>query len=151
MKEHIDIVLNRGYDSGESTVGIINTPKSMFTTLEDTWRPKKIKGVTRIKDGYYQLRFRKILSPKTKIYRKRYNWFKWHLELQNVPEFATVYLHIGNYAKNTDGCILIGKTIDRTKPDYIGSSLVAFKAFYEEISGYLNKGADVWLRIKNEW
>ena len=147
----IDITLNRGYDSGESTIGILNTPQYFYVTLEDTFKAAKIKRETRIPSGRYEIKFREILSGKTKQYRKDYDWFVWHLELQNVPDFKYVYLHIGNYPKDTDGCILVGNLLDTRAKNFIGNSSLGFENFYEEISKYLNDGKNVFINIKDEW
>src|SRR5690554_3792078 len=79
-------------------------------TLENPFRFAKMDGVSRIDEGTYQLKKREVLSGLTQRYRDRYKFFDWHLELQDVPEFQYVYLHVGNQRTNTDGCILVGET-----------------------------------------
>lgn len=36
----------------------------------------------------------------------------WRLELEGVPNREHIELHVGNYPKNTEGCLLIGSTVD---------------------------------------
>ncbi len=62
------------------------------------------------------------------------NYIVW--ELQNVPGFTQVQIHIGNHWRNSRGCQLIGKqfSLDSQYP-YISLSGVAFEEFMEITSG----------------
>ena len=64
---------------------------------EDEIRRQKIYGVTAIPEGGYHV----ILT-----YSKRFQ--KILPELLHVKGFTGVRIHAGNYAKNTQGCILLG-------------------------------------------
>lgn len=64
--------------------------------------------------------------------------------LLNVPGYAGVRIHWGNYAKDTDGCILLGTTKDK---DFIGHSVDAFKAFMVKLTEAL-KTEKVFITIK---
>ena len=46
--------------------------------------------------------------------------------LQNVPDHTFIEMHVGNYPRDTHGCILLGET---RAPDFIGNSQVAFDRF----------------------
>lgn len=124
-------------------------------TLEDQRQVKKVKGETRIPDGKYQVKLRKVLSPLTEHYRDKYRWFKWHLELQDVPNFQHVYIHIGNTEKDTDACILVADQSYSDPNDYsstIGKSTQAFKRFYEIAYKTLERAEeDVFLEVKSIW
>ena len=83
-----------------------------FTTLEpasnaDTKEP--------IASGTYHVI--KQLSPRFQ---------KMTPHLQNVPDHTFIEMHVGNYPRDTHGCILLGET---RSPDFIGSSQVAFDRF----------------------
>lgn len=56
-------------------------------------------------------------------------------EVTNVPGHSFILIHIGNYNKDSDGCILIG--LDQ-KDDMIVSSRKAFAQFMQLMDG-LNK------------
>jgi hypothetical protein len=141
------INLKRYNNNNKGTSGIIFVDKEYFFTFENPKRKKKIPKDTRIPAGFYEIKFRKVLSKKTKDYRKKYKWFEWHLELQNVPGYKYVYLHIGNEKKDTDACILIGMG---AAPNRINSSTIAFEKFYKIISEKINKNEQVFIEIKDE-
>lgn len=138
----------------QSTLGIMNVNgvKECFT-LEDEKRTVKVKGETRIPAGRYEIKYRKVETSLTMKYRARFPlWFKFHLELQGVPNFQCVYIHIGNTDKDSDGCILVGKgyTINKNGGDIITQSAVAFEALYKKVSAALDKGEQVFITIQDD-
>lgn len=143
------IVVDRFYDNGDATIGIMMVDSKFEAfTLEDEKRTKKVNGETRIPAGLYFIEFQKIVTPKTKSYRNRYEWFTFHLEIKKVSGFTNVYLHVGNYDTDTDGCILLGTTAD-SDSGVIGRSTKAFKRFYEKVSEVLEAGEQVSIRVLN--
>ncbi len=64
--------------------------------------------------------------------------------LLNVPGYVGVRIHWGNYAKDTDGCILLGKT---KSTDFIGNSVEEFNLFYTKLSEAL-KTQKVFITIR---
>jgi hypothetical protein len=154
-------VLQRFSDNRDSTLGLLferehdnNGEKLVFKcyTLEDEYRKEKVKGETRIPAGTYTLGLRRQDTPLTMKYRARYYpWFKYHIEILNVPNFVGVYIHIGNYDENTDGCVLLGDGADNNtiSPGMINSSTNAFKRFYGVVAEHLEKGSAT-LEIRDE-
>lgn len=143
-----DIKIQRALESKGATIGVMSTSwDDAFVTLEDANRKEKIKGETRIPAGKYEIKFREVLSGKTKSYRSKYEWFTWHLELQDVPGFKYIYIHVGNTIKDTDGCILVGRTYDSFSKDKIYNSVVAFKRLYEAVSKKLEEDEKVFIQI----
>jgi hypothetical protein len=67
--------------------------------LEDAVRDVKIKNVTAIPKGTYEVaitfsnRFKQLMPL-----------------LLNVPNYEGVRIHWGNYSKDTEGCLLVGST-----------------------------------------
>jgi len=106
--------LNRLYLQAKCTIGILTLSdgeKTLFQcyTLEDEVRGNgdpatvakwKVKGESAIPYGTY-----KVL----RTFSQRFSKYTW--ELQNVPGFAGIRIHAGNTAKDTEGCILLGRHI----------------------------------------
>jgi len=136
MSDLIAIDVFRFSDNGASTLGLLFL-NGVFRcyTLEDGFKTDKVKGETRIPAGTYELGIQGAVTPLTKHYREKHAWFTHHLHVKKVPNFESVYIHIGNTDKNTDGCLLVGDSIDNNamKQGFLGSSTNAFKRIYEEI------------------
>ena len=93
----------------KSTLGLLTLDgKTFLFVIENEERDIKVKGETRISAGLYPVKFRNELTPLTKIYRAKYSWFTYHLELQNVPDFTNVYIHIRNFDSSTAFCQIGG-------------------------------------------
>ena len=110
-------------------------------TLEDTdrgldqsmslpvLRAKKRRGITAIPTGRYKVTL-DVKSPKFSQ-KKAYDFCKGYLpRLINVPAYDGVLIHIGNYPKDTEGCILVGKN---TKVGAVLESTITFKDLYERL------------------
>ncbi|CAL9955130.1 hypothetical protein VPHD528_0005 [Vibrio phage D528] len=146
-------IVRKGVAGGTATLGDIYIDgKWMGFTLED--KPEgdegKVAGVTRIPAGRYPIGFREVLSGKTKQYRakaKYADFFTWHLELKDVPNYLYVYIHAGNKPEHTDGCILVGYTQEWGKP-FVGRSGDCFTAIYKCIQEALLRGEEVWINIQ---
>ena len=95
-------------------------------TLEDPVRPVKIKGITAIPAGNYNVVV--TFSPKFK---------KLLPLLENVPNFEGVRIHTGNTPADTLGCILVGRVRDR---DAVRESRLAFQPLFEKIQSALKTG-----------
>ena len=112
-------------------------------TLEPTWRDYKngaykIKGKSAIPEGRYAVVI--SYSPKFKA---------WLPILLGGPEFNRqwqgIRIHAGNTAKDTQGCILVGKN------QRVGEVLESRKWLYElkmKIVEAKDKGEAVWLTVK---
>jgi hypothetical protein len=66
---------------------------------QKTWA--KVKSQTPIPYGVYKCKW---------TYSPKYQRNMW--ELQNVPGFAGIRIHVGNTSKDTEGCILFGEFIN---------------------------------------
>ena len=112
-------------------------------TLEPTWRDYangayKVKGRSAIPEGRYAVVI--SWSPKFKM---------WLPILLGGPEFNKqwqgIRIHAGNTAKDTQGCILVGRN------QRVGEVLESRKWLYElkqKIVEAKNRGEAVWLTIK---
>lgn len=124
---HLHLIrINTGKDSTTGTL-YINGKFACFT-LEDTKRLKKIHGETRIPDGRYEIALRDE-GRMTKKYRAKYgSMHRGMLWLKEVPEFSWVYIHTGNKRGHTEGCILVGDTLNNNSicDGFVGKSREAY-------------------------
>lgn len=142
--------LRRFTDSGESTLGLLFIDEEFVCfTLEDEKRNIKLKGETRIDEGEYEIKFRKEGGHHVDYGKKFSDIHKGMLELQNVPKFQFILIHIGNTDKDTDGCILVGNAINNNKiaKGMLSSSTDAYKRIYPKIATALEAGEKVVIKI----
>ena len=59
--------------------------------------------------------------------------------VENVPGYAGIRIHPGNYPVDTEGCLLPGTTHDSA--DFVGNSRIAFEALYPKLQAALKVGA----------
>ena len=113
-------------------------------TLEDTDRrlvqgmhlqkikDRKIKGATAIPKGKYKVTMN-VVSPRFSK-RATYQFCQGKLpRLLNVDGYEGVLIHIGNTAKDTEGCILVGQ--NKVVGQVINST-VTFQKLYAEMLKY---------------
>jgi len=152
IKEH-NLKLFR-YSSGKtSTLGLLYLETEWLCyTLEDRYNEVKIKGDTRIPAGRYEIKLRteggmhqSYLSKFGKEFHKGMLW------LQNVDNFEYVYIHYGNYIKDTLGCILTGNGSSENLDNdgMVSDSVNAYKRVYERVIELLENGDKVFIDIKD--
>lgn len=99
------VEVKRIFKGSEYTIGKLYIDGHYFCdTLEDVVRPigEKVPGKTAIPAGKYKVK--KSWSPR----------FSRKLpEILDVPNFTGVRIHEGNYASDTEGCLLLG--LNKTK------------------------------------
>lgn len=64
--------------------------------------------------------------------------------LLNVPGFEYVEIHVGNWAKDSRTCLLVGTT---KATDFVGNSVIAFNKLYPKIETAINNGDEVWITV----
>jgi len=141
------LTLMRFFQTPEATIGgLFLNGKQMCFTLEDVYRKEKIYGETRIPAGLYKikLQLQGAMSPK---YAKQFPTIhKGMLWLQDVPNFTSVYIHIGNKDEDTKGCILVGKDVT---DGILSKSTIAYKEIYPELADAALVN-DLEIEIKDE-
>ena len=131
------ITVERFASDGISTLGLLWVDgRCNWFTLEDGYRAVKVPGETRIPAGIYPIRLRQAGKVHTNYSAQFPGFHRGMLWLQDVPNFEWIYFHIGNTAKHTEGCILVGYGTDAT-PGAVAlrSSTQAYRDFYEAVVG----------------
>lgn len=149
----MQLKLLRFYENKESTAGRLELNNEHFCfTIEDEHRDTKLAGETRIPMGRYRIKFNKNLTPLTKKYRSMFDWFSWHLELQDIPNFTNVYIHIGNKEKDSDACILVNfGCVIKPDSDAVGQiSTQAYEKLYKILAPLLEDDVPVYIDIHNK-
>ena len=74
---------------------------------------------------------------------------KEYLELQNVPDFTNIYIHIGNFESSTAACQVVGNKAGLYTNNHFRNyeSADNFKPLYLLISDALNRGEKVRCEI----
>ena len=142
--------LVRIYDSGNSTLGLLNFGNNQIYTLEDEYREVKVKAETRIPTGKYKIILRDYGGNHEK-YKKRFDFHKGMLQLEDVPNFSDILIHIGNTERDTAGCILVGMdTVKLDNGDYkLIQSTKAYELLYKAVIEEM-KNQPVYIEIYDE-
>tara|TARA_R110002020_G_scaffold13283_6_gene48124 strand:+ start:5303 stop:5764 length:462 start_codon:yes stop_codon:yes gene_type:complete len=148
----MNITLVRYSSSSESTLGCLYINDLFICyTLEDELRYMKIKGETRIPGGRYTIKL-KIEGGFHNKYTAKFgeHWHKGMLELEDVPGFDHILMHIGNDDDDTAGCILLGDTVNNNqfKNGFISNSTDAYKRIYPLVRDAILDDDEVTLTIK---
>lgn len=156
MIEELKLRIIRSWILGDACCGTLmvlgaNGWEKYCATLEDVPRDAKVYGETAIPEGTYEIKFREADTPMTREYRRIYSGFSFHLELQDVPNYKFVYIHHGNTAKNTLGCILLGEKVSTFRGNgFVNNSRKTYEPFYKMVSDALKRDAKVTIEIINE-
>lgn len=138
----MELLLLRKYKKSGYTIGHLYIDGVYYCdTLEDTDRGmrqgaayaenkrKKVPGATAIPTGRYVVTLG-IQSPRFRN-RAVYRFCGGYLpRLLDVPCFDGVLIHIGNTAKDTDGCILVGRN---QKVGAVVDSTSTFVGLYDRL------------------
>ena len=121
---------DRGLDSGMSL---------------DVLKHKKLAHITAIPTGRYQV-VMNIVSPrlsKSKFY-KQYGDGRVP-RLLNVPAFEGILIHCGNTAKDTDGCILVGKN---SKVGMVLDSKITYSNLYPLLEAAYKRNERIFITVE---
>ena len=104
----------------------------------------KIKGETAIPTGRYLIDM-KTVSPRFGG-RAQYQFCKGRLpRLCNTPGYQGVLIHIGNTAKDTEGCILVG---ENRAVGQVLNSTATFRKVYTMLKAADKRGEQIWITIE---
>ena len=133
----VNLLLIRDTFTKESTIGkLFINGESFCDTLENPYINNE-RNISCIPEGQYKVRLRLPRESATRDYL--------HLLVQDVPNRSYILFHIGNTAKDTSGCILVG---NGRQQDVVENSRLAMELVIKEI---LNLGGEnINLIIKNK-
>lgn len=131
---------------------LCNTLEDCDRGLKKTWpesqiRKVKVPGATAIPKGTYAVTL-KVQSPKFSSYkyRNQYAFCNGYLpRLLGVPGFEGCLIHIGNTAKDTEGCLLVGRNTVKGK---VTNSAVTFRQLYAILKAADDKGENISITIQ---
>lgn len=153
----MELTLYRAYKLEKYTVGklyingeyfcdtIEDKDRKLYQGMSEEWIAKeKVYGETAIPYGRYKVTM-KVQSPKF-ANSKKYEKCKGYIpRLLNVPGFEGILIHIGNYAKDSYGCILLGE--NKVKGAVVNST-VWFWKFYDILKEADERGEEIWITIQ---
>jgi len=119
--------------------------------LEDSIRDSKIKGQTCIPIGSYRLGLNYWGGMNTAYKRRFPDIHQGMIEIKDIPNFSTVYIHIGNTHADTSGCLLLGTYFHKSTDgnDYeVYQSTQAYQELYSTVIEKVKKG-EVTLHIEH--
>lgn len=120
----INMLLQRKWCVKDATIGelFLNEVFECYV-LEDIVRPieQKVDGQTAIPAGTY-----KVIVDWSPRFQKNM------LHILDVPGFLGVRIHPGNAPKDTDGCLLVGQTVDLAAGT-IGASRIAYEQLFRKL------------------
>jgi hypothetical protein len=133
----VNLLLIRDDFSEKSTLGKLFLNGERFCdTLELPWLDNQ-RSISCIPEGEYKVRLRLARESATRDYL--------HLLVQDVQGRSYILVHIGNYPKDTKGCILVGQS---RQQDAVYNSTLAMELLIKEV---LNLGGtNINLIIKNK-
>lgn len=140
------ISIQRTKENHLCTQGHLAAGEMAFCTLEPAFHAVKVAGVTRIPQGQYELKLRTEGGMHEQYLEKFGDWHKGMLWLQDVPDFEDVYIHIGNYPKDTKGCILVGESMG---DNAVWNSTSAYRQLYPGVASAILAGENVMVEIRD--
>ena len=117
--------------------------------LEDRIRTVKIMKETAIPTGTFDLEKNTWGGMNAKYREKFPAMHQGMIEISRLPTYHSVYIHIGNTIKDTEGCPLCGLSWIMKDGDYqVVSSVDAYKIVYPKLLKVVEAG-DASIQIEN--
>ena len=147
---HVEVLRYKTTRSSTLGIMLINGRMEGYT-CEDTRNFEKVAGETRIPAGTYEVKLRNE-GGMTKRYGDKYPTIhRGMLWLQGVPGFSWVYIHVGNTASASEGCILVGDDPNSAVEEdaFVGSSGNAYKRIYPALADAIESGEGVQVSVRD--
>lgn len=141
----MELIVRRKYTLQATTGSLYVDGRFVCYTLEDVAHPKiKIPGETCIGEGRYRLSLRTYGSHHWK-YSQKFWFHVGMLQIQDVPKFKDVLIHIGNTIGDTKGCLLVGSSLDG---NILKESTKAYERLYLEVADALTSLREVYITFE---
>jgi hypothetical protein len=138
----MELYLKRLHSKDTDTLGFLYSDDRTVEcwTLEDAHHDEKIAGQTRIPAGRYKL----TLAFSSHFQREM-------IYLVLVPDYTGIMIHMGNRAKDTEGCILVADSVTLVsgQEDFNQLSNEALNRIQPIISTAIHQG-DTYITITDE-
>lgn len=131
----MNLLVTRKTFSPFSTIGELTTDGLKLNTMEPPRREAKPRCIPA---GTYDVSIR--WSPK-------HGRLIPHVE--NVPGFEEIEIHVGNFPADTQGCLLVGRTVG-PNPDFIGGSKLAFEELFHKLADAKDRGEAITITYQEE-
>ncbi len=104
------ITVDRVVSNRDVTISRVYVNEKFFCHgLEDEYRRFKIPGETRIPAGHYGLGLRRTGGFHSRYSSVFGDFHRGMIEVVDVPDFRWVLIHVGNFERDTAGCLLLGR------------------------------------------
>ena len=133
----VNLLIIRDEFTDKSTIGKLFLNGEMFCDTLELPYINNERRISCIPAGEYKVRLRTARESSTRDYL--------HLLVQDVPARSYILVHIGNFPKDTKGCILVGQS---RKQDRVNNSTLAMDLLMKEIVNL--GGTNINLIIKNK-
>lgn len=119
--------------------------------LEDKIRSVEIPRQTAIPEGHYSLRLNSWGGMNAKYRQKFPKIHKGMIEINGLPQFSFVYIHIGNTHLQTAGCSLCGFGFELVNGNYqVVHSTKAYEMIYPKLLA-IAESEDKSISIENNF
>ncbi len=145
----MDILVDRAVSNHDVTISRVYIDGKFFCHgLEDEYRARKVPGETRIPAGCYNLGIRDEGG-----FHNRYSVLfpdlhRGMVEICSVPDFQYVLIHVGNFDRDTAGCLLLGRVDYRSWA--VWQSKATYQRFYRRVIGPIAAGRATILFLDND-
>lgn len=132
----LELILNREEYTENSTIGQLTMGNFVCYVLEDPVRKEKIYGSTAIPAGRYRI-----------VPHFNYGWKRIMPMLEEVKNYTGIFIHPGNTAVDTSGCLLPGLS---KSVDTVVSSYPAYVTICEWLCSVWSRGVETWITINDK-
>jgi len=148
------LLLQRRSHDADSTIGDLYVNGHFECHIvEDEPRLEKVSGETRIPAGVYKIKLRTVggfhertLVKYGPVFHRGMLW------LQDVPGFQYILIHTGNTEKDTEGCLIVGQSVNQNGRGggTVSNSRAAYERLYPMVRDAILRGEDVEIQMVDD-